>query len=416
MKILIVAPQPFYQERGTPIAVRLLAESLCELGHEVDLLVYHAGADVAIPGLKLVRAARPFGVRHVPIGPSWQKLPCDAMLVAKMIGLLLRNRYDVVHAVEEAVFPAALLVALGNAVGRCRGVLGADGACVKLVYDMDSSLSDQLIEKWARLRTLRAAFRAFERFAVRRAAVVLAVCEDLAAKVRPWSDAGRVYVLPDVPLTSGPLEEDVETLRAETVPKPAAEPASACAAESEAGSGVLALYVGNLERYQGIELLLDAIACLPPELPLYTAVIGGDMASVKRYRTLANELGVSRRVRFLGARPVRNLHAYLAQADILVSPRILGENTPMKIYSYMQSGKAIVATNIRSHTQALDADTALLATPDPPAFAAALERVARDAELRGRLGAAARAKAEREYSLPVYRRKLASAYARLAEA
>jgi glycosyltransferase involved in cell wall biosynthesis len=178
---------------------------------------------------------------------------------------------------------------------------------------------------------------------------------------------------------------------------------------------VLALYVGNLERYQGIDLLLDAIACLPPNLPLYTAVVGGNMASVKKYRTIANELGIARRVRFFGARPVRDLNGYLMQADILLSPRILGNNTPMKVYSYMQSGKAIIATNIRSHTQALDPDTALLVAPDAPAFGAGLERLARDADLRARLGAAARGKAEREYSLPVYRRKLASAYARLAE-
>src|SRR5690606_27409690 len=154
MKILIAAPQPFYQERGTPIAVKLLAESLCELGHEVDLLVYHAGSDIERPGLRLIRAARPWGVRRVPLGPSWQKLPCDAMLIAKMIGLLWRNRYDVVHAVEEAVFPAALLVACGNAFARRRRD-GAGRPRAKLVYDMDSSLSDQLIEKWARLKALR---------------------------------------------------------------------------------------------------------------------------------------------------------------------------------------------------------------------------------------------------------------------
>jgi glycosyltransferase involved in cell wall biosynthesis len=460
MKVLIVAPQPFYQERGTPIAVKLLAENLCELGHEVDLLVYHAGANVTVPGLRLIRAARPWGVRRVPIGPSWQKLPCDAMLIVKMIGLLRRNRYDVVHAVEEAVFPAALLVGLGNALGRRRHDGGRDGGReggrdgsrddasdrdrtrTKLVYDMDSSLSDQLIEKWARLEALRGMFRGVERLAVRRAAVVLAVCEDLAAKVRPWGDAERVYVLPDVPLAGAEVAENVEALRAATIPDAAAfkrEIARAAAGavvvgatfgatarapaalpeKTSADDGaepVLALYVGNLERYQGLDLLLDAIACLPRDLPLYTAVIGGDMASVKRYRTLANELDIAGRVRFFGARPVRNLNAYLAQADILLSPRILGDNTPMKVYSYMQSGKAIVATDIRSHTQALDAETALLVPADPPAFAAGLERLTRDAELRERLGAAARAKAEREYSLPVYRRKLASAYARLAEA
>ena len=54
MNVLLLAPQPFYRERGTPIAVRLLAETLCSLGHAVDLLVYHEGEDISFPGLRLL--------------------------------------------------------------------------------------------------------------------------------------------------------------------------------------------------------------------------------------------------------------------------------------------------------------------------------------------------------------------------
>ena len=39
MKVLVIAPQPFFLERGTPIAVRLLVTTLCGFGHTVDLLV-----------------------------------------------------------------------------------------------------------------------------------------------------------------------------------------------------------------------------------------------------------------------------------------------------------------------------------------------------------------------------------------
>jgi hypothetical protein len=56
MKILLIAPQPFYALRGTPIAVRQVVETLCEAGHEVHLLVYHAGEDIQIPGTQLFRA------------------------------------------------------------------------------------------------------------------------------------------------------------------------------------------------------------------------------------------------------------------------------------------------------------------------------------------------------------------------
>jgi glycosyltransferase involved in cell wall biosynthesis len=115
----------------------------------------------------------------------------------------------------------------------------------------------------------------------------------------------------------------------------------------------------------------------------------------------------------LGPRPLSQLGAYLHQADILVSPRTLGQNTPMKVYSYMQAGKAILATSIRSHTQALDASCAMLVAPEPAAMASGFERLLREPALRVRLGAAANEKAQREYSLPAYQHKLKLAYTAL---
>jgi glycosyltransferase involved in cell wall biosynthesis len=383
MRILIAAPQPFFQERGTPIAVRLLAETLCEFGHEVDLLVYHAGSDLSIRGLRLIRAARPPGIGNVPIGISWQKIVCDIFLVARMFVLVTRNKYDVVHAVEETIFPAALF----NAFSRR-----------KLVYDMDSSLADQLTDSWRVLKPLRKFLVLIERMTVRRSTAVLAVCEDLAAKVRPWVGEGRVTVLPDVPLDGAGAAVPADSLRAIAGP-----------------NALIGLYVGNLEHYQGIDLLVDGVARLSRK-DVHTFVIGGDPAHVERYRQRAADLGIADRLHFLGTRPIAHLSAYLAQADILLSPRTLGTNTPMKVYSYMQSGKAILATDIRSHTQALDSTSAELVAMEPRAFAAGLERLAADPELRHRLGATAQAKADREYSLPVFRQKLRTAYERVAAA
>ena len=55
MNVLLISPQPFFTERGTPIAVRCLAEALCADGHRVDLLTYPFGDDVAIDGLAIHR-------------------------------------------------------------------------------------------------------------------------------------------------------------------------------------------------------------------------------------------------------------------------------------------------------------------------------------------------------------------------
>ena len=361
--------------------MRLLVETLCGLGHDVDLLVYHDGSDIEIPRMRLFRAARPPGVTRVPIGISWQKLICDVSIIMKMTTLMRRNRYDVVHAVEEAVFPAAVLTSFSTP---------------RLIYDMDSSLADQLTDKWRPLRPLRKFFELLERSVVRRATVVLAVCEDLAAKVRPWAPDGSVIVLPDVPVgdpNPAPLQENLRSLAG--------------------ADAVIGLYVGNLERYQGIDLLLESMVKLDSATPFHMIVIGGDVAHVEQYRRRAQASGIADRMHFLGARPLAQLNAFLAQADVLVSPRSMGQNTPMKLYSYMQSGKAILATDIRSHTQALDAECAELTAPEPAALAAGMARLAGDRELRLRLGNAAREKAEREYSLPVFRNKLQHAYEQL---
>ncbi|MHB8834145.1 MAG: glycosyltransferase [Candidatus Methylomirabilia bacterium] len=380
MNVLLLAPQPFYRERGTPIAVRLLAETLCALGHAVDLLVYHEGEAVSFPGLRLLRAPAPPLVRDVPIGFSAKKLACDVALTASFLRLARPGRYDVVHAVEEAIFPAAWLRRRHRAAVVC---------------DMDSDMVDQLVGASKLRGRFRRPLEAIVRRTLGACDLVLAVCPSLADKARGLCPTVPVRILEDIPLTETP-HAVVEDLRARFAVR-----------------GPLALYVGNLEPYQGIDLLLAALAALGAEPPVTLVVIGGTPADIARYAQQAAALGLIRQVHFAGPRPVRELGGYLAQADILVSPRTFGENTPMKIYSYLAAGRGILATDIGSHTQALDASCAVLVRPDPGCVAAGLRRLAEDRPLRERLGQAGAARAAARYSRPAYREKLAAAYALL---
>ena len=74
-RILVVAPQPFYEDRGTPIALRQVLQAASELGYRVDLLTFPVGSDVDLPGLTTIRAGNPLGVRSVPVGLSLRKGP-----------------------------------------------------------------------------------------------------------------------------------------------------------------------------------------------------------------------------------------------------------------------------------------------------------------------------------------------------
>jgi glycosyltransferase involved in cell wall biosynthesis len=374
VKILLLAPQPFFLDRGTPIAVRAVAESLAAAGHAVDLVTFHGGRDVAIPGVRHIRAAQPPLVRKVPVGLSWQKLLCSVALFATAFRLLRRERHDCIHAVEDSIFLAMAL----RLVGR-----------TKLVFDMDSIMSEQIIEKWPRLRPVGRLMRGLERLAMRASDLILCVCPALAQRAAEDAPATPRFVLHDFPLW------DV----AATAPR----------IRDAADGRILVLYVGNLQHYQGVGLLMQAATMLPEDSAIDIVVVGGlpeDAGQDSR-----NAKGG--RLRFLGPMPLSSLPGLLVQADVLASPRLHGVNTPMKVYSYMMAGRPILATAILSHTQVLDEACALLVQPTAEAVAAGLLALEGDTALRQRLGDAARDRVETCYSKARFEEILHGAYAGL---
>lgn len=166
------------------------------------------------------------------------------------------------------------------------------------------------------------------------------------------------------------------------------------------------MYVGNLEIYQGIDLLLQGFRLAVEEgVAADLFVIGGEDSDIRAYTRLAADLGIGHRVHFMGPRPVNSLSYYLEQADILASPRIKGKNTPMKIYSYLGSGKAVIATNLETHTQVLDDDIAMLVEPSPRAFADGLLTLSDKPQLRVAIGTAGQRMIQENFSLEAFNRR-----------
>jgi len=380
VKILLLAPQPFFQARGTPIAVRLVLEFLSGRGHQVDLLTFHEGSDVEIPNCRIVRIPRLPGIHNIRPGFSLKKVLCDLAMFFSCARLMHRTRYDLVHAVEESAFIAAALQPLTG---------------VPYVYDMDSSLAEQMIDAYPGLRLIGPVLRRCEGVAVRRSAGVLTVCatlQDIARNHAPGTPVGRV--------------EDTTLLP----PGERANGAKQLPPETEGAP--VALYVGNLERYQGIDLLLEGFRHTLDQMDQARLVIvGGRQDDIEHYGRRASALGIGQAVHFLGPKPVSELGDLLREADVLVSPRLKGTNTPMKIYSYLDSGTAVLATRLRTHTQVLSDRTAYLVDPEPFALGSGLAALLRDDSLRERLAAEAKDHVRREFTPEAARRKLESFYA-----
>lgn len=395
LRALVIAPQPFFTPRGTPLSVyhRSLVET--RLGVEVDLLTYGGGEDVEIPGLRILRIPSFAWLGEVPVGPSYTKLFLDQFLLLWTIGLLLRRRYDFVHAHEEAVFFCRLL----------KPIFG-----FKLVYDMHSSLPEQLRNfRFTSSPLILRLFRRLELSALRSADAVITICPDLAEHVLRLG----------IPLDQHFLIENslIEPVRLKREPGridvPDAEADEALG--SLPGGAPIVAYAGTLEPYQGIDLLLRSFQELCTRVAdAHLLVVGGTPEQRARYEGAASSLGIADHCRFTGRLSQTAANACCARATLQVSPRTSGTNTPLKLYQQLASGVAIVATRIPAHTQVLDESAAFLADPEPIALADALEHGLRDAKLRMHKADQAKRLYEERYSRQRYMQKLSECLKRLA--
>ncbi len=377
MNILMLAPEPYFQPRGTPISIFFRLKALSAMGHHVDLITYHVGEDRHFENLRILRIPDLFGIRAIKIGPSWAKLPLDFLLLLKAAARIFRLRYDLIFSHEEAAL-------FGTALGRLRGI--------PHVYDMHSSLPQQLENfQFTRSRFWIRIFQSIESFVLKNSASIIVICPDLLNQVRAAGQGHKAVLLENFLDFDPPRISAAERQRMR----------STYAREEEK----IVLYAGNFQPYQGIPLLLEAAARLKDD-PVRFLLVGDNPEAVAHMRALADELGIGGRVRFTGQVPPDRIPLFLQLADGLVSPRLSGTNTPLKIYSFLKSGKPLVATALRTHTQVLDDRIAFLVEPDARSLAEGLKQALFTPQGAER-AQAARARAEAEYTFARYRVKMA---------
>ncbi len=383
MKILMIAPQPFFEPRGTPISVLQRLQGLSDLDYEVDLATYHLGEDVDIAGVTIRRAPPIPFISRVKIGPSLAKIPLDIMLFCYTLWLLLTRRYDAIHTHEEAAFFVVPLCWFFR---------------IPHLYDMHSSLPRQLANyNFGNYRPIVWLFELLEDWVLDTCSVVLTVGLDLEDYVRQLNPQVNHICIENIALQNSELE-DVEAI---------------AALRHELGlyGKVAIVYTGTFEAYQGLHILFESACQVVQKYPEARFVlVGGKPEQVTCWQQRTIAMGLHDRVLFTGTVSLdKSLHC-LALSDILVSPRTEGLSVPLKLYSYLHAAKPMVATNIVAHTQILNEEMAVLVEPTPTAFAQGLLRLLNDEQLRITLGENACAYAEREFSRESYLNKLERAY------
>jgi len=352
MRILAIAPTAFYNDYGCHIRIAGQLNSLQGRGHVVRLVTYPVGDDSA--GLSITRAPLP-GLRHIPVGSSRRKLLLDAILGPTAVAAALRLRPDIIHAyLHEGVLIGWMLARLLR---------------VPLSFDYQGSLTAEMLTHnflcpnsfW------RPQLQRLEHWLDQRPAAILASTRHALAELgaRGILEA-RLHYLPDA--------VDPERFHPR---RPDSDLARSLGLNPKLPTGV---YLGLLAPYQGIDLLLQALARL--QAPAQFLIMG--FPNLAHYRLMAADLGLAGRVHFVGPIPYQQAPGHLALGDFALAPKLATTEGSGKLLPYMSMALPVVATDTPAHRQYLG-ELGLYAATNPDDLAGAISQaLARLPQLRAR--------------------------------
>ena len=383
-RVLFISPQPFFEWRGSPIRVKFNLMALEKIGYEVDFLTLPIGDDEPAIDSRVIRAWNFFGSTRIAIGPSLLKLWFDFILLIQGTGLVLRNRYDVLHGTEETGFLCYLL----SFICRAR--------CVYEKHSDSASYTGTGIKK-----LILSVYNGVERLTIKRADMVICTGPGLEQQARESSPNGNIVCIPDIP--SSLVEPTVE------------QTSEIRALLENSQQQILATYVGSFAEYQGVEIIFEAIPAVVENSPnIRFVIIGGNDDEIEKYRELLDSRGVKDNVVFTGKIDPDILPSYLAASDILLAPRKSGINSPLKILDYFKAGAAIVATDTVANQRLLNTENSVLCEFSADAFAEAICDLGKDHNLRTTLSSNANQLFKSTYNFEQFGNQLEQAYQSIA--
>ena len=388
LRILMIAPTSFFLDYGCHVRILEEARVLQRLGHQVTIVTYHLGRD--LPGLEIVRT-RPTPWRaDYEVGSSLHKLAFDVFLAWRVLGLILKRRFDLIHA---HLYEGALI---GAVLGRIRGL--------PLLFDRQGSLTSEMVDhrflnpdgpwyRWVRLLEER----------INEMPDVIVTSTQLGAiqlERHFGCDAARIHPLPD--------SVNLEFFHPEVL-----TPEEVAAERARLGlppDRPVVVYLGLLAHYQGTPHLLWAARILKERrIEVYFLIMG--FPSVDTYRQMAAALGVSDRVVFTGKIPYEKAPAMLALGDIAVAPKLSATEGSGKLLNYMAMELPTVAFDTPVSREYLGS-LGVYAAPagDPAALADGIQKLVENPPLRRAIGRELRRRAARHFSWERAGRRLVHIY------
>jgi glycosyltransferase involved in cell wall biosynthesis len=387
--IAMVAACAFPANHGTPAAIKEMSEELARRGHSIRVVTYPLSHNIPITGVEIDRVGQVGSNRQVSVGPSYQRLAFDALLVFKLFQVVRRHKVEVIHAHN---YEAALV---GGFIGKLTGV--------PVVYNAINTMIGELPSfNFIRPRALATGLAKVLDYVVPRMAdFIIADTEELRSFILDKGvDPARV-----ITIHSGVRPEMFAAADGSRVRDRFAD-----------GDGPLIIYTGTFDDFQGLDYLMAAFKLVHERKPAASLLLVGSTvnpAHSAKYKRMAADLGFASRFAMTSC-SLDELPDLLAAADVAVVPRPQSPGIPTKLLNYMAAGNAIVSFK-QSATILRHRETALLVeSATPENFAQGILNLLDDPALAQKLRANVKSFVVGRFDWPTIAAKLEAVYAGLA--
>lgn len=373
MKILMIAPTPFFADRGCHVRILEEAKALKLLENEVTIYTYHNGRN--IPGFDIKRIINIPWYNKLEAGPSYHMFYLDPLLMLYSLKESYSNNPDIIHAhLHEGVF-------IGKFCSRLRFNKKP------LVFDVQGSLTGEILAHgFIKEGVVSNLFFGFEKIINNMSDAIIVSSTNMAEMLANKFDVdkSKINVIPDgVDVNTFSGDKDTSSLREKLRIDPEKK---------------IIIYTGLLNSYQGIDYLLESIPSVIDKVNNVCFLIVG-FPNVEEYKNKACKLGIEGYVMFTGKVNYSEIPTYLSLADIAVSPKVpeSGEAN-LKLFTYMASGLPTVVFDHPVNKEILGDNGVYAKIKDPHSLADCIVKLLLNEGLSNELSKKLREKAIKDYS------------------
>ena len=357
LKIVMLAPTPYFSDRGCHVRIYEEAKALQAHGHQVVIVTYHLGRN--LDDIPVVRIPKIPWYNKLSAGPSWHKPYLDILLLYKSLVVTKKFQPDIIHAhLHEGAFLAAI----------------AKHSFKKpVVFDCQGSLTGELLDHKFMKRNglLHKFFLKLEAWITRQSNYIITSSTSTARRIQEE--------FPGVTEKLRPLIDAVDTDVFKSQPKNLELRSKLGLPEDK----ILLVYLGALTRYQGIDLLLEAIQGMAQKRTDFHLLLMG--YPEEHYARKIKLMGLEKLITLTGKINYFESADYLNLGDIALSPKLSETEANGKLLNYMACGLPCVVFENKINLELMGEFGHYVPSVNASAYAQGIEKLMDDNDLRQKL-------------------------------